>query len=105
MLAFTARTWLRQKEEARKRSDRPRPTSAERRLGLGVDQRPKVRKKTFTFGDIFKEEISGVEVLHSQSERARRLARFGVWHDIDPTAPELRRWLRNWVRRGGLALL
>lgn len=50
MLAFTARTWLRQKAEARKRSDGPRPTSAERRLGLGLsDRRPKVKKSLDVF--------------------------------------------------------
>jgi hypothetical protein len=68
-------------------------------------QRPRVQKKSL-FGRIFattKADITGVESV--SPDRRQQLYRFGVWHDIDPTAPPLRRWLSKWVKRGGLALL
>ena len=96
MLEFSINRNRQQKQGPARRS------SAERKLDLGVDRRPAVRKGAGAFDFIFKEEITGVEVLHSQSERARFLNRYGA---LGVTEPQLRRWLSQWVRGGGLTLL
>jgi hypothetical protein len=97
MLAF----WINKRRQA----DRVRHTTAGRQLDLGIDQRPRVQKKSL-FGHIFtatKADITGVETL--SPDRRQQLYRYGVWHDIDATELALRRWLTNWVKRGGIALI
>lgn len=79
MLAFTARLFLKQKGERAR----------------NLPARPK------SFDYIFKEEITGVEVLHSQSDQAVHLNRYGAWYT---TSPALRDWFRRWTRGGGLAV-
>jgi hypothetical protein len=87
-----------------KQSRAARPESAERRLGFVLDQRrPKVQKSAFGF--IFadtatKAEITGIEVPHSRSEFPQHLNRYGA---LGYTEPSLRKWLKDWVRRGGIA--
>jgi len=77
--------------------------SAERRLGVGVDHRSRRVQKSL-FGFIFASELAAKEdiplrVLHSQSERARYLARYGAW--VEPTSPEFLRFFQNWFVLGG----
>src|SRR5687767_7592332 len=88
----------------RRRQNQQRPATAERRLDLGLDQRPRVKKSLF--GRIFasevaiKETIGGIETLHSASERARHLSSFGA---LGLTEPGLKRWLEKWGKLGGIA--
>jgi hypothetical protein len=86
----------------RRRQDRPqgRPAAGgQRGLDLGLDRRPRVQK---TFEFIFKETIGGVETMHSRSDRARWLDRYGAWYS---TSPGLRDWLNRWRAGGGVAIL
>jgi hypothetical protein len=93
MLNFGVRNLLRLKEDDQLPD---RPMSAERRLGLGRDprQRPRVRKSLFGFIFATKEESTGIEVMHSRSERAQYIARYGAW--VEPLSPEFRRFFRQW---------
>ena len=92
---------------SRKEQSRPtaQPESAERRLGLGLDRPPKVRKAgAFDFIlSTAKQDITGVKTL--PRDRRHGLFRYGAWLHIDPTRAELQRWFRDWVRGGGLAIL
>lgn len=80
----------------------PQRTSAnQRRLDIGLDRRPKVKKSLFAH--VLKETAGGVETLHSASERAQHLARHGA-HGTRPDA--LTRWLKQWaVHHGGRTIL
>lgn len=90
---------LRQKEQRRNRQS----PSAERRLDFGLDQRPRVRKSLF--GHIFavnKEDITGMET--SPAHRRDELFRFGAMR-LGWTEPALKRFLKTWIKSGGVAIL
>jgi hypothetical protein len=79
-----------------------RPMSAERRLGLGLDHRTRRVQKSL-FGFIFASELAAKEdiplrVMHSQSERARYVNRYGAW--VEPLSPEFRRFFHRWFVLG-----
>jgi hypothetical protein len=104
VLAFTARVFLRQKAEAQKCRrplsdfiDDVRAVPGQGSLRPTADD----QAQATLFGKIFKEEISGVEVLHSASARARHLNRHGA---LGVTAPALKNWLDRWMRGGGIAV-
>jgi hypothetical protein len=85
----------------RKREQSPaRPVCGERKLAFGVDHRVRRIQKRSLFGHVLKETVGGVESLHSASPLLRHLARHSA---LGYTEPELKRWLKSWVRRGGVA--
>ena len=101
MLSFDVRNLLRVKQDRKRPAQ---PMSAERRLGLGRDQRqrPKVRKSLFGYifaGELAAKEDIPLRVLHSGSERAQYLARYGAW--VEPLSPEFRNFFRRWFVLGG----
>jgi uncharacterized protein Usg len=53
------------------------------------------------FGHVLKEDIGGISTL--PPDRRQLLYRYGVWHDIDPTSPALKRFFDKWMKRGGIA--
>ena len=101
MLNLSIRNRLRQEQD---RGHRPvRPMTGDRRLGLGVDhrQRPKVQKSLFAH--VLKEDNTGINTLPRDTRD--RLYRRGAWDVWDGISPELHRWFKRWMARGGIAFL
>ena len=116
MIALTARTFLRQKQEARNRArplsrfvhqvqvsaPPPAPTAAPTPIGPTPRPTPRDPEQASLFGRIFKEDVGGVSTLpQAQRDDLYRRGIF-VWDGI---SPELRRWFDKWRRGGGIAFL
>jgi hypothetical protein len=122
MIALTARTYLKQRENAQKERARkerslsrflqveataPMPpataaTSAPPRASpppATPRPAPRDQEQAGLFSRIFKQESTGIEVPHSQSERAVYVNRFGCW--VEPLSPEFRRFFHRWFVLGG----
>jgi hypothetical protein len=121
MIALTARTYLKQRENAHKERAqkerslsrflqveapapiRPVPAalvSAPPAVSAPATPRPVPREQEQAglFSRIFKEESTGIEVPHSRSDRAVYVNRFGCW--VEPLSPEFRRFFHRWFVLG-----
>src|SRR5690349_3282358 len=96
MLEVGFRSYLRKKGRSRNRL-----ITAGRRLDVGLEPRPRIKKAAGAFDFIFKQQLGGIEVAHSGSALALFLSRNSA---LGATEPALKRWLERWVRGGGIAL-
>jgi hypothetical protein len=120
MIALTASTYLKQKDNSQKERARkerslssflqvegpapipPAPAASVSAPAAPVPTTPRPtprdQEQAGLFSRIFKQESTGIEVPHSRSERAVYVNRYGAW--VEPLSPEFRRFFHRWFVLG-----
>jgi hypothetical protein len=121
MIALTARTYLKHRENAQKERaqkerslspflqvEAPAPippalaasVSAPPAVSAPATPRPTPRdhEQAGLFSRIFKQESTGIEVLHTGSATAQYINKWGCW--VEPLPPQFRRFFYQWFVLG-----